>query len=350
MKRLTNNLSLKLVSLMLAILLWSHVRGEVNPLETSTVEVPLHALPPRDVILLKAPDLPEKVTVVVRGPRLALRNLKGGALANPLAPTDVAPNILNGAVRASLDFSSARKGDQRLPIKAFSNAEEVEVLGTKPADIAVSLDKAQSVRFSIKPDFASPPGAGVSLKNVNIDPLSVRVFGPSNALARIKSVRASIEISGAVRGAQSLICPLAALDRDGNAVGNVRLGERTARVSFSLREVPVEKRVALSLVPTGAPEAGFAIESIQAEPARVALRGLPRDLKNFKARLEIDVSDASQTLSRRVRVPPSDGVEITPSRVRVTVKFKRTGAALDKTENALAPQTTPDDLPVRRGE
>ena len=87
MNRLSNNLSLKLISLALAVLLWSHVRGEVNPLETSTVDVPLRTAAPRDVIVLKSSNLPEKVTVLVRGPRIALRNIKGGALANPVSYT-----------------------------------------------------------------------------------------------------------------------------------------------------------------------------------------------------------------------------------------------------------------------
>ena len=41
MNRLRHNWNLKLISLGLAVLLWLHVRGEVNPTETAEIDVPL---------------------------------------------------------------------------------------------------------------------------------------------------------------------------------------------------------------------------------------------------------------------------------------------------------------------
>src|SRR5947207_6285341 len=102
LKRLTNNWNLKLMSLVLALALWSHVRGEVNPLETATVKVRLHVDWPPGLVPDREVKPPATVDVTLRGPRVMLRELKGGALANPLAPAD-ALNAVNGKVTASLD-------------------------------------------------------------------------------------------------------------------------------------------------------------------------------------------------------------------------------------------------------
>ncbi len=146
MNRLLNNWPLKATALLLAIGLWSHVRGESNPLETATYAVHLAASAPRN-LEMDAPNLPKTVRVTVRAPHQELRLLTGATLPlpNPLAPAESdAPPVQNGALRASLDFSatSPTKGDAQLvPVKVESSNEEVEVLGVKPASVSVVLAK-----------------------------------------------------------------------------------------------------------------------------------------------------------------------------------------------------------------
>ena len=138
MQRLTHNLGLKMLSLVLAILLWSHVRGEVNPLETTTVDVPLHLKAPDGWRL--ASDVPAKVTVLLQGPRVSLRNIKGGALANPLMPTDQAPNIVEGALSAGVKEIQPKTGPQKLTVVAESHVPDVEVLRASPPEIPIVLE------------------------------------------------------------------------------------------------------------------------------------------------------------------------------------------------------------------
>ena len=140
MNRLTHNLGLKLISLALAVLLWSHVRSEVNPLETMAVDVPLRVAAPRGWIISNS--VPAKVSVLLQGPRVSLRNIKGGALANPLAPSDQAPNILGGAVRASFAWMRPRAGSQKVAVRAQSKEPDVEVLRVTPAEITLDLTPA----------------------------------------------------------------------------------------------------------------------------------------------------------------------------------------------------------------
>lgn len=141
MSSLLANWTLKLTSLVIAIALWSHVRGEVNPLETATFTVALDARPPRGYALLHPQKLPATARVTLRAPRNSLRELKGGAIANPLAPPGEAPPLSPKLLSAHLEWPLAKPGVSAAPVKVESSLEDAEILGTKPADALVTLVK-----------------------------------------------------------------------------------------------------------------------------------------------------------------------------------------------------------------
>ncbi len=144
MNRLLHNWSLKLISLVLAIFLWLHVRGEVNPTETAEVEVPLKLSPPAGWAFRAGSKLPARVSVTVSGPHLMLRNIKGGALANPLNPlAPVASSVSAGShIKLSQVALEPRAGDQEVTLNAQTDVPDVEVLGVKPPSVNVVLMRA----------------------------------------------------------------------------------------------------------------------------------------------------------------------------------------------------------------
>ncbi|BCM93448.1 hypothetical protein IAD21_05339 [Abditibacteriota bacterium] len=146
MNRLLNNWPLKLTALILSIALWSHVRGESNPLETQTFSVKLDVHPPQNMPV-GATDAPKTVRVTVRAPHQELRIMGGVTLplANPLtSPDGDVPSVANNILKASLDFSDVSQVSNRpqtIPIRVDSDSEDVEVLGVKPANVSVTLGK-----------------------------------------------------------------------------------------------------------------------------------------------------------------------------------------------------------------
>lgn len=148
MNRFLHNWPLKLTSLALSLALWSHVRGESNPLETATFSVRLAQNTPSN-LRLSTPDLPSSVRVTVRASRQELRLLSGTSLplSNPLAPVATeAPFVQNNALLATLDFSAVSPhamGTQLVPVRVEAQSEEVEVLGVKPASVSVALNKTR---------------------------------------------------------------------------------------------------------------------------------------------------------------------------------------------------------------
>ncbi|HEX8835003.1 MAG TPA: CdaR family protein [Abditibacteriaceae bacterium] len=346
MQRITNNWSLKLISVVLAVLLWSHVRGEVNPLETTTLDVPLRAAVPRDMVLLNATDLPEKVTVILRGPRQALRDIKGGSLANPLEPTEHAPNVVQGAVKAGLDFSRIKAGaggaEQEIPVVASSGVEDVEVLSVKPSAVAALLDRAERDTFTVRPQWNSLRGRGWNARNLVASPARIEAFGPSNTLAEVASIRADAAkrvATGALKAGRVRIerVPLVALNRAGDVVSGVRLNPDSVEVRAELSEELVARRVAVKANVTGAPANGFRVAGVRVWPSQITLRGSARtELEAIELSESINIAGVTKNLTRRVAVELPRGFSAVGSR-RVTVEVR-----IEAEENA-APDASDTD-------
>jgi hypothetical protein len=139
MSRILHNWTLKLMALVLAVALWSHVRGEVNPLETATFTTKIDLNAPSGWSIQDTSTIPKSARVTLRAPRNTLRELKGVLPLNPLAPPDAAPPL--PSLKAHLDFPILKAGESTATIKVESQIEDAEIIGIKPADAVVSLVK-----------------------------------------------------------------------------------------------------------------------------------------------------------------------------------------------------------------
>lgn len=133
MNRFLNNWELKLISLGLAVLLWTHVRGEVNPLETAEIAATLRVPVPAGWQIATASKVPATATVTLSGPRFSLRDVRGGTLTNPLMPPS------NTRVRIISSPLQPRAGEQKIEMTGETDLSDVEVLGVKPTSISVTL-------------------------------------------------------------------------------------------------------------------------------------------------------------------------------------------------------------------
>lgn len=340
LSRFSHNWTLKLTALVLAVVLWSHVRGQVNPWETATFKARLKSEAPRGFILLNADELPKTVVVTLRGPRLTLRGLKGLAPANPLATAEDAPLLPVSQLQATLDFSGPRKGTRNVPIKAVADIEDVEVVGSKPSEFSVSLDAAETRRFQIEP--VVPASDELEIDDVSLSAGRAQVSGPSKLLDRIQSLRARVPRSELKSGTFQLDrVPVEALDEDGEVLRDVLIEPASVRVEVKSRERQSEKSVRLNLKITGRPSDGYEAGAAQVEPSRITIRGTRRALDAIQSlSVEADIRGAREDFSQRVRVNLPAGVEALSSRrVRVNVE-------INPREQTPVPTPTPGATPI----
>ncbi len=335
MNFLVNNWNLKLTSLVIAIALWGHVRGEVNPSEDATFRVHLSAPPtPPNLIILNSKDIPAIVKVNVKALRLTLRELKGVTPPNPLVPSEDGTLLTTSQMRATLDYSLARPGKQTVPVKIETSLENLNDILPKPSDIVLEFAPAASAELKIEAQFSGDALQNSIVDEVTIVPRRARVFGPQETIARVARLRARIEAPRDLAGELSVkAAPLEAVDRTGRVLDKVRVEPETVAVSAMLRAKTVRRTLPLSLQLDGEAAPGFTLQSSALLPLRIAVNG-PRAalarLKEIPARLSI--AGEKTSLRRRVRLDLPSGVTLAQkSEVWATVQI---APATSATENS----------------
>ncbi len=329
MKVLTNNWQLKLMALGLAAVLWSHVRGEVNPWEEATFKIPLELRPPEKMVVTNVEQLPRTVKVAVRAPRLTLRQLKGVAPPNPFAPLEEAPLLKDKTIRAEVELASAGAGRQKATINAATQLDDVQIVGVNPDSVIVALDKAVGAEFAVEARLDADNLNDYELQSVRLEPSRAQVSGLSADVAQVAGVRARItpeELK--LNSSKTVRATLVAVDKRGAEIDNLRVQPSFVEIKATLREKQATRSVPIAARPTGILAAGWRLNYVRVTPATLRVRGPKSVLEKLdKLVAPIDIDGESGALRRRVAVKlPPDVSALETARVSVEVSFRRVAA------------------------
>ena len=210
---LFRNLALKIVSVVLAALLWLIVSGE------RTVERALR-------IPLEFTNIPAQLELVGEPPTVVDVRVRGasGTLGR-LSPGDMA---------AVLDVRTPRPG-QRLYHLTGSEVRApfgVDVVQVAPSTIALFFERSSAKTVAVMPVLEGQPADGYMVDRVTADPAKVEVVGPASAL---KELTSAVTEAVSVEGATTTVTESVTV---GPADPTVRLrGPQTARVTVTI--IPV---------------------------------------------------------------------------------------------------------------
>ncbi len=174
---LLENLSLKLFSFLIALLLWIFVFG--NEDVTKTVEVPVFFMVPEGKFLVS--DVPDKIKIAVSGPWAALQgwdtdNLR---LNVDLSKFELGPSVVY--------FEENRF---RLPPTLTLNR-------VNPSEVAISLAVRKSKMVRVVPVTTGTTAAGYVVKSLSCDPESITVEGGEGDIMIVDEVLTEeIDVSG----------------------------------------------------------------------------------------------------------------------------------------------------------
>jgi hypothetical protein len=209
-----HNLALKLVSLVLAALLWLIVSGEQTVERVLRIPLEFTNIPAQ---LELVGDPPTVVDVRVRGSSGTLGRLSSGEMA------------------AVLDVRSPRPG-QRLYHLTGSDVRApfgVDVVQVTPSSIALFFEQSSAKTVPVEPVLEGQPAEGYIVDKVTADPSKVEIVGPASALKDLTSaVTEAVSVEGATKDVVESVTV-------GPADPAVRLRgpETTARVTVAI--IPV---------------------------------------------------------------------------------------------------------------
>ena len=164
-----NNLGLKLLSVILAVLLWAVVLGEQKVEVTVSIPLEIKDLP-RNMVLVNEPT--DTLHVRLRGPR---------TLVMTLGPREVGFGGLPKTFVEGENLVPIQPGAVRVP-------RGIQVVEVNPTRLRVVLDAIVEREIEVSPRVEGSPASGFVVKRVTSSPARIRMTGPKTELRRLARV------------------------------------------------------------------------------------------------------------------------------------------------------------------
>lgn len=171
----------KLISLVIAVLLWLYVNYKKLPERSFTIPIALNSMP-------KELSLMESYINVVKV------KIKG--------PEDVIQTYLPAHFSAYVDLKKAGRGQNYLPVKVqtLKKNKRLRIVSILPSEIAVSLDKFIMKELPVSPVIVNTPAEGYVRSEETYYPKNITVKGPARIVGEMNALLTKPVDIGGVTG------------------------------------------------------------------------------------------------------------------------------------------------------
>ncbi len=166
---LMENLGLKVLSLFLGVLLWVQVGGQKTVQRVVSIPLEFHNMP-GDLEIMGDSD--QEVSLIVRTDRPGT-------------------NLTEDGFAAVIDMTSARPGEQLIPISARNIEQQpygVEIVNLLTSKVRVRLEKTGEKTLPVHPLVSNQPEPGFRVAAVHVVPSQVTITGPESRLRSLASI------------------------------------------------------------------------------------------------------------------------------------------------------------------
>ena len=268
-KGLMNNWGLKILSFLLAIMLWLIVVNIDDPVTTQTFNNIPVTVTNTEVLAAtnqtyQIEDGTQNVSVTVRAKRSVLNKIKAD---NIKATADMKELTLQTQIPISVEIAGV-------------SYESVEV---SPRNLQVKLEDEETKKFPIVPKTTGTVRDGYALGEIQAVPEMVSIRGPKSVIDSISKVEASVSVSGLSEDVVTK-SELVLYDSDNNVIDQSLLANNlgTEGVSVSVQVLETKSvKVEFDTSQITAAD-GYSVSDIKYEPDHVNVTGREEDLKKLK--------------------------------------------------------------------
>ncbi|MEG0013934.1 MAG: CdaR family protein [Cellulosilyticaceae bacterium] len=240
-----NNLPWKLMSLVLASMLWLFVINTQNPLQPKTItDVPVNIkgiseIESKGYVIQNEEQLRNtKVKVVVKGPRLELEKLEANKESLISVDIDLTPFVKMLATGSDTIQTPVAY------IVTILSEGKVRTEDIRPKTTTVIFEKEKSVTLPVKYNITGDNNSQYMALNPIIKPSQVEIKGPKTTVETIDKVVVDINIDDFSEDVLSYTLPIKALDSEGNEVVGVKKSPQYIEVTL-----PIGKKKVVPLDP-----------------------------------------------------------------------------------------------------
>lgn len=282
-ERLTRNLGMKIISLIIAVFLWITINGLTDPITTEVIEdIPVK------LVNEEAMDSLGKIFEVVSGEHITVKVRAKRSVAESLdrddflAVADVTKMTEMHAVEIVVTCTS-------------HNETEVEILTKRTEDgtgmlmLALEESDTQSFAVSVVPDGTVAEGYYIteSLASPNL----LTITGSKTQIGRIAKIAVLVNVDGATDSFVQSGTPIV-YDESGNVVEASKLSFSSDQIQVSMTLLPT-KQIAVRVTENGTPFYNYDCTGVEYAPNTVLIAGKSEDLARIsQLDLNCDISNA----------------------------------------------------------
>lgn len=290
------NIGLRILSLVLAVILWVVVNNVNDPIGQMTISN-------LTVRLLHTNEITDD-----------------GKVYTVLDSTDVVPVVTVRASRSiidSLDSSNIvatadvedMTDDGQIKINYYSTKYDSEIASITGSIqyVKLSVEERSTSSFVLKTTTSGDVADGYQVGTITPEQNQIRVSGPQSVVESIESAVANVDVSGAT-GNISTYSDIRLLDADGNQVDTTNLTMNITSVKISVAVNPISS-VPIIAQYTGSPAAGYMLSGVLTiDPDTVELSGKSTVLSTVQSIVipagVIDISGRTETFTTTVDITP----------------------------------------------
>ncbi len=290
---------LKLISFLMALLLWFYVvnLGELDARQTiREVELTYYNLAEGLIV-----DGPASVEIKM-----------WGSFGEP------------GEIIAYVDLDGLGPGDYKIQVN-LSPVQGAMFTTVEPNRVEVELRELRQDYTVISYEIRQNPPPGYELVEVILEPQQCIVQGEQALVEQVASVVAPLNLSN-IQNVVAFRVKLEARDGAGRLIEQgIRILPEDITVYAALERKRGVKAVAVTSNLTGELEAGFQIKEVVLDPMEVILLGDEARLQPLETITlqALDLSSETETFSRRMGLQLPEGVNAYPAEVLVVVTIER---------------------------
>ncbi len=290
MKFFKENIGLKLVSVVLALLLWLIVFNVSNPEQKESRTVELQILNQDTFSAENKTWEVDRSTVTVS--YTVRSNLASSVKASDFkAYIDLADYSITGSVPVYVELVNQE------------NASSISDIGARPSVVHVSIEDLQKKKFDLQIHRQGDVAEGYTVSSITADPTTIYVSGPESSIGRISSLGLVVNVDGMNQNT----------DGNGKIVfydANGKIIQNLPNVSLSQEQVDYtvvihkKKDLLLSATTEGTVQSGYTVEELQISPKSISVSGSESILEGINqiSLPALDVSNAKEDVNVTLRL------------------------------------------------
>ena len=327
MKRFfTENLGLKAISVMIALVLWLVVVNVSHPEVTDTKTVPLEVENQSTFAAQnKSWEIDRTSVTISYSVRTNSRALISASDFH--AYVDLKDYSITGAVPIYVDVLNGKD-------------ELIGDVSVRPTVTRVIIEDIQEKKFEIKSTVSGTPKSGYKVASVIVSPEYVYLSGPESEIGRISSVGIDVNVDGIAQNEDG-VAELVYYDANGNQLYDLKnVSASTSSIHYAVT-LYKEKSINLLSSVSGTPAAGYQYESTAVSPATVKLAASTYIIDGMTVfelpKIDISGANGTKTVSFNLSDYLPTGVELAEDQdgeVNVTVRIEKIPETEETSKNS----------------